>query len=273
MSFPNRIICLTEETTEILYELGAEDLIVGISGYTVRPKRARKEKPKVSAFSSAKIDKITELNPDLVLGFSDIQSDICSELIKRGINVLCFNQRSVNEILNVIRLLGRIINKSEKAENYAKKLEAKLNKISNLSKKLKFNPKVYFEEWDDPLITGIKWVSELIEIAGGIDIFKNKSFEPIAVNRIIKEPNTIVDANPDIIIGSWCGKKFKKEKIVSRYNWHSINAVKNNHIYEIKSPLILQPGPAALTVGLDEIVNIILKWKNKKNNLFKEVKN
>ena len=162
MNFPNRIICLTEETTEILYELGAEDLIVGISGYTVRPKRARKEKPRVSAFSSAKIDKIIELKPDLVLGFSDIQSDICSELIKKGINVLCFNQRSVEEILNVIKLLGRIINKANKAEDYAEKIKIKMDQISDLSYKFQFKPKVYFEEWNDPLITGIKWVSELI---------------------------------------------------------------------------------------------------------------
>ncbi len=262
MNFPNRIICLTEETTEILYKLGAEDLIVGISGYTVRPKRARKEKPRVSAFSSAKIDKIIELKPDLVLGFSDIQSDICSELIKKGINVLCFNQRSVEEILNVIKLLGRIINKAKKAEDYAEKIKIKMDQISDLSYKIQSKPKVYFEEWNDPLITGIEWVSELIEIAGGIDIFKNKSFEPLALNRIIKNPDTIIKENPDIIIGSWCGKKLKKEEIIFRDGWDKINAVKNDHVYEIKSPLILQPGPAALTDGLDEIVNIILKWKN-----------
>ena len=262
MNFPNRIICLTEETTEILYELGAEDLIVGISGYTVRPKRARKEKPRVSAFSSAKIDKIIELKPDLVLGFSDIQSDICSELIKNGINVLCFNQRSVEEILNVINLLGRIINQADKAENYVKKIKIKLDQISRSSNKLQVRPKVYFEEWNDPLITGIKWVSELIEIAGGIDIFKNKSFEPLALNRIIKNPSTIVKENPDIIIGSWCGKKLKKEEITFRDGWDKINAVQNDQVYEIKSPLILQPGPAALTDGLDEIFKIILKWEN-----------
>ena len=211
MNFPNRIICLTEETTEIIYELGAEDLIVGISGYTVRPKRARKEKPRISAFSSAKIDKIIELKPDLVLGFSDIQSDICSELIKKGINVLCFNQRSVEEILNVVNLLGRIINQADKAQSFVKKIKIKLDQISGSSNKLQVKPKVYFEEWNDPLITGIKWVSELIEIAGGIDIFKNKSFEPLALNRIIKNPDVIVKENPDIIIGSWCGKKLKKE--------------------------------------------------------------
>ena len=262
MNFPNRIICLTEETTEILYELGAEDLIVGISGYTVRPKRARKEKPRVSAFSSAKIDKIIELKPDLVLGFSDIQSDICSELIKKGINVLCFNQRSVEEILNVINLLGRIINQADKAQSFVKKIKIKLDQISSSSNKLQVKPKVYFEEWNDPLITGIKWVSELIEIAGGIDIFKKKSFEPLALNRIIKNPDIIVKENPDIIIGSWCGKKLKKEEITCRDGWDKINAVRNNQVYEIKSPLILQPGPAALTDGLDEIFKIILKWEN-----------
>ncbi len=264
MNFPNRIICLTEETTEIIYELGAENLIVGISGYTIRPPRARKEKPKVSAFSSAKINKILELKPDLVLGFSDIQADICSTLIKKGINVLCFNQRSINEILNVINFLGRIIDKAEEADNYVKKIKKKLDKTIHLSKKLQSKPKVYFEEWDEPQITGIKWVSELIEIAGGVDIFKNLSSESLAINRIIKDPNIIVDANPDIIIGSWCGKKLKKEKILSRQKWNEINAVKNDQIYEIKSPLILQPGPAALTDGLDEILKIIFEWESNK---------
>ena len=263
MNFPSRIVCLTEETAEILYDLGAEDLIVGISGYTVRPKRARKEKPKVSAFITAKIDKILDLKPDLVLGFSDLQSEICSTLINEGINVLCFNQRSISEILNVIEFIGRIVNLQEKTEQYLKDINSNLDNIRLSSKNLKNNPKVFFEEWDDPIITGIEWVSELVEIAGGIDIFKNHSSKPNAKDRIIKNSDEVVNANPDIIFASWCGKKLNKDKIINRNNWHMINAVKNNDIYEIKSPLILQPGPAALTDGLNEIKKIISNWDMK----------
>ena len=260
MNFPTRIVCLTEETAEILYDLGAEDLIVGISGYTVRPKRARKEKPKVSAFITAKIDKILDLKPDLVLGFSDLQSEICSTLINEGINVLCFNQRSISEILNVIEFIGRIVNLQEKTEQYLKDINSNLDNIGLSSKNLKNNPKVFFEVWDDPIITGIEWVSELVEIAGGIDIFKNHSSKPNAKDRIIKNSDEVVNANPDIIFASWCGKKLNKDKIINRNNWHMINAVKNNDIYEVKSPLILQPGPAALTDGLNEIKNVISNW-------------
>ena len=263
MNFPTRIVCLTEETAEILYDLGAEDLIVGISGYTVRPKRARKEKPKVSAFITAKIDKILDLKPDLVLGFSDLQSEICSTLINEGVNVLCFNQRSISEILNVIEFIGRIVNLQEKTEQYLKDINSNLDNIGLSSKNLKNNPKVFFEEWDDPIITGIKWVSELVEIAGGIDIFKNHSSKPNAKDRIIKNSDEVVNANPDIIFASWCGKKLNKDKIINRNNWHMINAVKNNDIYEIKSPLILQPGPAALTDGLNEIKKVISNWDMK----------
>jgi len=260
MNFPTRIVCLTEETAEILYDLGAEDLIVGISGYTVRPKRARKEKPKVSAFITAKIDKILDLKPDLVLGFSDLQSEICSTLINEGVNVLCFNQRSIDEILNVIEFIGRIVNLQEKTDRYLKGINSNLDCIRLSSKSLKKNPKVFFEEWDDPIITGIKWVSELIEIAGGIDIFKYYSSKPNAKDRIIKNSDEVINANPDIIFASWCGKKLNKDKIINRNNWHMINAVKNNDIYEVKSPLILQPGPAALTDGLNEIKNVISNW-------------
>ena len=262
MNFPNRIICLTEETTEILYGIGAEDLIVGISGYTVRPKNARKEKPRVSAFQSANIEKILDLKPDLVLGFSDIQSDICAELIKNGVNVLCFNQRSINEIFDVIKLLGRIVDLQERTSEYLNNIKNHLNKICLLGKSFKTKPKVFFEEWDDPIITGIKWVSEIIEIAGGIDIFKSYASEPIATNRIIKNHGDVVDANPDIIFASWCGKKINKERIIKRKNWHQINAIKTNNIHEIKSPLILQPGPAALTDGLTEIHKVISDWSS-----------
>ena len=262
MNFPSRIVCLTEETAEILYDLGAEDLIVGISGYTVRPKRARKEKPKVSAFITAKIDKILDLKPDLVLGFSDLQSEICSTLINEGINVLCFNQRSISEILNVIEFIGRIVNLQEKTEQYLKDINSNLDNIGLSSKNLKNNPKVFFEEWDDPIITGIEWVSELVEIAGGIDIFKNHSLKPNAKDRIIKNSDQVVNANPDIIFASWCGKKLNKDKIIKRNNWDKISAIKNNDIYEIKSPLILQPGPAALTDGVNEIHTIIKNWNS-----------
>lgn len=264
MNFPTRIVCLTEETTEILYDLGAEDLIVGISGYTVRPKRARKDKPKVSAFITAKIDKILDLKPDLVLGFSDLQSEICSTLIKNGVNVLCFNQRSIKEIINVIEFIGRIVNLHEKTEQYLRDINSNLNNIRSSAKNLKNNPKVFFEEWDDPIITGIKWVSELVEIAGGVDIFKSYSSNTNAKDRIIKNSDEVVNANPDIIFASWCGKKLNKDKIIKRNNWDKINAVKNNNIYEIKSPLILQPGPAALTDGINEIHMIIKNWNNNK---------
>ena len=260
MNFPSRIVCLTEETTEILYDLGAEDLIVGISGYTVRPSRARKEKPKVSAFITAKIDKILDLKPHLVLGFSDLQSEICSTLINKGVNILCFNQRSISEILNVIEFIGRIVNLQEKTERYLRDINSNLNNISMSAKNLKNNPKVFFEEWNDPIITGIKWVSELVEIAGGIDVFKHYSSKPNAKDRIIKNSDEVVEANPDIIFASWCGKKLNKDKIIERNNWHKINAVKNNNIYEIKSSLILQPGPAALTDGLNEIQKVISNW-------------
>ena len=256
MNFPNRIICLTEETTEIIYELGAENLIVGISGYTIRPKRARKEKPKVSAFSSAKINKILELKPDLVLGFSDIQSDICSTLIKKGINVLCFNQRSINEILNVIKFLGRIIDKAEEADNYVKKIKNKLDKTMYLSKKLQSKPKVYFEEWDDPTFSGIRWVSELIEIAGGEDIFSNKSHGKLAMEREIQWSD-VVEKNPDIILASWCGKPVDIDSIKEREGWDQISAIKNNRIHEIDSSIILQPGPASLTDGLSVLESLI----------------
>ena len=263
MNFPNRIICLTEETTEILYGIGADNLIVGISGYTVRPKNARKEKPRVSAFRSANIEKILDLKPDLVLGFSDIQSQICSDLIQNGINVLCFNQRSVEEIFNVIELLGRIVNLQKRTEKYIENLRENLKKISLSAKNLKCKPKVFFEEWDDPIITGIKWVSEIVEIAGGVDVFKDCASEPLATNRIIRNHDDVVNANPDIIFASWCGKKINKERIMQRKNWCRINAIKMNEIHEIKSPLILQPGPAALSDGIKEIHKVINDWDKK----------
>ena len=261
-SFPNRIVCLTEETTEVLYDLGAEDLIVGISGYTVRPQKARQEKPKVSAFQSAKIDKIVSLNPDLVLGFSDIQADICSELIRRGINVHCFNQRSLIEIFHMIEFLSRLVDLKDRGYKYINLLQNGLDRITKKSKSFRLRPKVYFEEWDQPMISGIKWVSELISLAGGNDIFADLSQESLAKNRIIKNPQIVIERNPDIIIASWCGKKVNKEKIIKREGWDKITAIKKNRIYEIKSPVILQPGPAALKVGVKELHKIFFEWQN-----------
>jgi iron complex transport system substrate-binding protein len=258
--FPSRIICMTEETTEMLYLLGEEERIVGISGFTVRPPRARKEKPKISAFTSAKIDKIMALEPDLVLGFSDLQADIASELIRRGVNVYIFNQRSVTEILSMICQLGALVGATEKAANWVDGAVARINQLRRRSASMSAKPVVYFEEWNDPLMTGIRWVAELIEIAGGIDCFPENSVQPLGKDRILADPMEVVRRSPDIIIGSWCGKKFRPEQVAARSEWKNITAVKNNHLYEIKSPLILQPGPAALTDGLDQLVQIVDTW-------------
>ncbi|MBL94598.1 MAG: Vitamin B12-binding protein [Alphaproteobacteria bacterium MarineAlpha3_Bin5] len=256
MPFPfERIICLTEETVETLYLLGEEDRIVGVSGYAVRPKKVRREKPRVSAFTSANIEKIIALKPDLVLTFSDLQADIASALIKEGIEVHGFNQRSIKEIFNMIRCLGSLIGEQTKSERLAVSLEARLNDIKSEFKET-HHPLVYFEEWDDPLITGITWVSELIEIAGGIDVFKHLRQYKAARDRIVTSEQ-VISADPDIIIASWCGKKVQPNKIIQRKGWSTIPAVASERIFEIKSPLILQPGPAALTEGLDAIIKFI----------------
>jgi len=255
--YPERIVCLTEETTETLYLLGEKDRIVGISGFTVRPPEARKEKPKVSAFTSAKIDKILALEPDLVIGFSDLQADIAKDLVAAGVNTLVFNQRSVIEILNMILTLSGLIGCSEKGEALVKGYINQIETIRAAGKALHRKPRVYFEEWDEPMISAIQWVSELIEIAGGEDCFSHLGQESHAKNRIIAESQTVIDANPDVIIGSWCGKKFRPEKVAARPGWENINAVKNKQLFEVKSPLILQPGPAALTDGLTELHRII----------------
>lgn len=258
--YPKRIICLTEETTEMLYLLGEQDRIVGISGFTVRPSQARKEKPKVAAFTSAKIDKILDLKPDLVLGFSDLQADIAADLIRHGIDVHIFNQRSIVEILGMVLTLGAMVGCQEKAQRWVAEIENKIATIRQEVDKRKIKPKVYFEEWYDPIITGIQWVSELIVIAGGKECFPELSNEPLAKNRIIAEPLDVAKRNPDIIIGSWCGRKFRPEHVLEREGWGNVAAVKNNQIFEIKSANILQPGPAALTDGLDQIKNIIDNW-------------
>ncbi|MEM1372663.1 MAG: cobalamin-binding protein [Pseudomonadota bacterium] len=253
---PKRIVCLTEETVETLYALGAEDSIVGVSGYAVRPRRVRKEKPRVSAFISADVPKILALEPDLVLTFSDLQADIVKELVTAGIAVHAFNQRDVAGIFAMIRTVGALIGQPARADSYAAKLEARIEAVKASRPPVSERPRVYFEEWDDPLITGIGWVSELIEIAGGIDTFEHLKVEAAARNRIIM-PEAVIAAKPDVIIASWCGKKVRPEKISERPDWSAIPAVQTGRIVEVKSPLILQPGPAALTDGLDALVDAI----------------
>ena len=259
--YPERIVCLTEETTEMLYLLGEQDRIVGISGFTVRPPEARKEKPKVSAFTSAKIDKILALEPDLVIGFSDLQADIAAELIRHGINVHVFNQRSVEEILQMIVMLGAMIGRQDDAEAWVDHVSQRIETMKSNAASMPVKPKVFFEEWYDPIISGIRWVAELVEIAGGEDCFPELSREPLGKDRIIADPLTVAGKNPDIVIGSWCGRKFRPEHVLKRPGWEEVPAVKNNQVFEIKSANILQPGPAALTDGLDQLHDIISNWQ------------
>ena len=253
---PTRIVCLTEETTETLYLLGEEHRIVGISGYTVRPPHARKEKPRVSAFISADIPKILALKPDLVLTFSDLQADIVAALVRAGVPVHAFNQRSVAEILDMIRTLGALVGAADRANALADRLAADLESTRRRSAGSSHRPKIYFEEWDEPMISGIAWVSELIGIAGGSDIFAERAGGKSAKDRIVNRDDVIGRA-PDIIVGSWCGKKFNKEKVAARPGFDAIPAIRNGRLYEIKSALILQPGPAALTDGLKALESII----------------
>ncbi|MFK8017351.1 MAG: cobalamin-binding protein [Gammaproteobacteria bacterium] len=257
--YPNRIVCLTEETTETLYLLGEEARIVGISGFTVRPPRARKEKPKVSAFTSAKIDKIMALEPDLVLGFSDLQADIAAELVRLGVEVHVFNHRSIAEILRTVAMLAAMVGASAKGEALVAQLQDGMADIQTKVVSLPCRPRVYFEEWDDPMICGIRWVSELIDVAGGEDCFAAMGQSSLATGRILDGAQRVIDAAPDVIIGSWCGKKFRAERVIERPGFDVIPAVRRGHIYEIKSPLILQPGPAALTDGLREMHGIIAR--------------
>ncbi|NBT77380.1 MAG: cobalamin-binding protein [Betaproteobacteria bacterium] len=257
---PQRIVCLTEETTEWLYLLGEERRIVGISGYTVRPRRARLEKPKVSAFLRAKIDQIVALKPDCVFGFSDLQADIARDLIQRGIQVTVFNQRSVEEIFSMMFQVAAMVGARERGQELIERIRADHQKFREAAGRLNHKPRIYFEEWDDPPISAIQWVSELIELAGGQDCFPELAIEALGKNRIIADPNQIVQRNPDIIIGSWCGKKFRPETVISRPGWDQINAVRTGQVFEIKSPDILQPGPAALTDGLAQLHQIIVRW-------------
>jgi iron complex transport system substrate-binding protein len=253
---PERIVCLTEETVETLYLLGEEHRIVGISGYVVRPPRARREKPRVSAFTSADIPKILDLKPDLVLTFSDLQADIAATLIKQGVAVHAFNQRTIAEILDMIRILGSLVGVPDRAKRLTDSLATAIGDARRRASRLPFRPKVYFEEWDDPMISGIAWVSELIEIAGGIDVFADLAHCKSAKDRIVTGDQIIARA-PDVIIGSWCGKKFRAEKVLKRAGFDALPAVRQGAVHEIKSPLILQPGPAALTDGLAAIETIL----------------
>lgn len=258
--FPRRIVCLTEETTETLYRLGQEDRIVGISGYTVRPARARQDKPTVSAYLSARTDRILDLEPDLVLAFSDLQADIVRDLTREGLQVLVFNQRSIAEILGMVRLLGRLVGVPERGEALAKELEANLERTRAAVPDDRPRPRVYFEEWDEPMISGIRWVSELVEIAGGRDCFPELAGSAAAKGRVIEDPAVVVERSPDIVFGSWCGKKFHPERVASREGWKEIPAVREGRLYEIDSSEILQPGPAALTDGLARIHERIEQW-------------
>ena len=257
---PERIVCLTEETTETLYLLGAQQRIAGISGYTVRPPQARREKPRVSAFTSANVERILALRPDLVIGFSDIQADIARDLIKRGLNVLVFNQRSVAEILGMVRTLGALVGEAGRAQELAADLERGLDDIRAQAGRLARRPRVYFEEWDEPMISGIRWVSELIGIAGGDDVFPELAVSQGASGRIVADPGEVPRRAPDIILGSWCGKKFRPEKVRTRPGWSDVPAVRHGRLFEIKSAEILQPGPAALTDGVRRIHAIIRDW-------------
>ena len=256
-TYPRRIICLTEETTETLYLLGEQDRIVGISGYTVRPPEAR-DKPKVSAFINAKFDKILSLKPDLVLAFSDLQADIAAELIRRGVAVFTFNQRSVVQILEMIQTISRLVGVEEKGMSLCAKLKKGLEAIETSAKRFEHRPRVFFEEWNDPLISGIQWVEELIEIAGGRSMFPELREKAMAKDRIL-EPKLVANENPEIIIGSWCGIRFNPDFVRQRKGWSSVDAVKNNNLYEVKSTYILQPGPAALTEGVRQLHFVMAK--------------
>ena len=261
VTYPSRIVCLTEETTETLYLLGEEHRIVGISGFTVRPPRARREKPRVSAFTSAKIEKIVGLRPDLVLGFSDLQADIAAELIRAGIEVHVFNQRSVVEILRMIATLGAMVGCAGRALALVDQLQAGLDAIRASAARFARHPRVYFEEWDEPQISGIRWVSELVHIAGGEDCFPELAREPLGKHRIVADPLEVPRRAPDVIFGSWCGRKFRPGGVAARPGWADVPAVRGGHLHEIKSSIILQPGPAALTDGVREIHARILRWQ------------
>jgi iron complex transport system substrate-binding protein len=254
-TYPERIVCLTEETTETLYLLGQGDRIVGVSGYTARPPEAR-QKPRVSAFTHAKYERIEALRPDLILGFSDLQADIATDLIRRGHPVVVFNQRTIDEILQMIRMLGGLVGCAGRAEALASSLQRDIETLSDAGARLPFRPRVFFEEWDDPLISGISWVEELVTIAGGSPIFPELASSRLAKDRIVTR-DEVVRRNPDVIVASWCGKPVRRESIDARPGWDRITAVRRGDVYEIKSTIILQPGPAALTDGVRALHSIL----------------
>lgn len=257
---PERIVCLTEETVETLYLLGQQDRIVGVSGYAVRPPQVRKDKPRVSAYTSADLPKVLALKPDLVLAFSDLQADIVASLVRAGVAVHAFNQRDVAGILAMIRMLGAMVGEHDGAARLAERLALRLAEVRAEAARHDIRPRVYFEEWDEPMISSIGWVSEIIEVAGGTEVFRDKSLEQAAKDRIVSAQD-VVAADPDIVIASWCGKKFARERFIARPGFQAIKAVRENQLFEIKAPLILQPGPAVLTDGLDAVSGIIAAWR------------
>ncbi len=257
---PQRIICLTEETTEWLYLLGEEARIIGISGYTVRPRRARQEKPRVSAFLDGKLDKIVALQPDLVIGFSDMQAALADKLIRAGLNVLVTNQRSVAQVFETLRLVATLVAAQQRAEAWIATCQARHAAIAAEAQRWPRRPRVYFEEWDEPMISAIQWVSELIAVAGGEDVFPELGLQSLGKNRIVHDPQEPARRKPDIILGSWCGKKFRPEHVAAREGWGDVPAVRAQQIFEIKSCDILQPGPAALTDGLEQMHQRCLDW-------------
>lgn len=260
--YPNRIVCLTEEPTEVLYHLGEQDRIVGISQFTVRPAEARRDKPKVSAFTSARLERILELDADLVIGFSDIQADIARDLIKEGIEVWISNHRTVEGILGYILRLGAMVGRADEALSWVDDIGGHIDAIRTRVAELPQRPKVYFEEWDEPMITAIRWVSEVIGMAGGDDIFSDRSTSSLASDRIIEDHAEVVHREPDILLASWCGKKLQPEAVWARNGWEALVPVQTRTIHEIPAEIILQPGPAALTDGLDHIHDIISKWND-----------
>ena len=261
---PQRIVCLTTETVEVLYAIGEQERVVGISGYTVYPSLARREKPKVFAFTSGDLQKILAVQPDLVLTFSNLQSGIVSQLIAAGIAVHAFNQRSIDGILAMIETLGRLVGAEERALALVEKLSGQIDETRRTAAALACRPRVYFEEWDAPLMSGIGWVSELITLAGGDDVFADHATQQAADKRIIADPNEVIRRAPDIIIGSWCGKRFRPEKVATRPGWHALAAVVNGEMHEIKSAVILNPGPVAIHEGLPTLHRLIVNWATKR---------
>ena len=261
--YPRRIVCLTEESTELLYLLGEQDRIVGVSGFSVRPAGVRKQKPTVSTFTDARLDTIRELAPDLIIGFSDIQASIAQELVAAGFTVWINNHRSVQGIFDMMGQLGALVGKSAAALNLVAGVERQIACIQAEVAQWPQRPRVYFEEWYDPLITGIQWVSELVELAGGIEVFPEHSRQPLAKNRIIADPAQVITRNPDILLASWCGKMFKKNRVLARPGWEQIEAIRRDEVYDIPSSIILQPGPAAVMEGLPLLHDIFCRWVKK----------